>query len=92
MTAFTKTSLRVFGALFVLLALTVLADLLPLGVFHFPAAIGIAVAKAALIAWFFMELRDQNGRVRFLAAAGLIWLVILFLLTASDYLTRGWTP
>lgn len=92
MTTYTKTCLRVFTGLVILLALTVGADLIPLGAFHTPVALGIALAKATLIAWFFMELRGQSARIRILASAGLLWLFILVLLTASDYVTRGWTP
>ena len=91
MTAYTKTCLRAFTGLLILLALTVAADFLPLGVLHTPVALGIAAAKAGLIAWFFMELHQQSNRVRLFATAGLIWLFILVVLTASDYATRGWS-
>ncbi|WP_185999030.1 cytochrome C oxidase subunit IV family protein [Novosphingobium aerophilum] len=70
--------------------------MLPVLFFGYPAAptpwiaFGIASAKAALILWFFMELRQEGGLARLAAIAGFVWLAILFTLTAADYLTRFW--
>lgn len=51
-------------------------------------ALVIAVAKAALVALFFMHLRTTSPRMRLFAGAGLVWLAILIGLTMSDFLTR----
>lgn len=79
----------VWAVLMALLGLTIAIAFLPLG----PAkpALGylIAASKTALLLWFFMEMRSESGLVRLGAAAGFIWLVVLFGLSATDYLTRG---
>lgn len=72
-----------------LLALTVAVSRLPLGALGAVIALAIAATKAALIATFFMHLRESSPLVRLVAGIGLLWLGILFALTFSDYLTRG---
>lgn len=84
-----STYFAVFGVLLLLLAVTVGIAQIHLGWFNLPAAIVIATAKAALIAWYFMELRFAAISVRVYAFAAVSWLVIMFVLTASDYLTRS---
>lgn len=79
-----------FVALLVLLALTVVAAMWDLGVWHFPTAITIAVAKAVLIAAFFMHVRHSAALIKLAVAAALLWLGILFTLSLADYLSRGW--
>jgi len=83
-----KTYLLVYLGLMVLLASTVGAAFLPLGPFHTVAAVGIAIAKAILVALFFMNLRDSSGRTRLLVLAGLLIFSFLVGLTLVDYLTR----
>lgn len=80
----------VYGALLVLLLLTVGAGFLNLGALHVVVALTIAVVKAVLVALYFMHLRDSSKLTWTFAAAGLIWLLILMVLTMNDYLTRGW--
>jgi cytochrome c oxidase subunit IV len=75
-------------ALFVLLAITVGSAYLPLGAANGAINLGVAAAKTALIALFFMNLLMSSVLVRLAAAAGMFWLVFLFALTAGDYLTR----
>ena len=43
---------------------------------------------AASIALIFMRLRDSAVLVRLVAATSLLWVVFLFVLSFSDYLTR----
>jgi cytochrome c oxidase subunit 4 len=78
----------VAGCLAVLLALTVLAAELDLGVANTPIALAIAAAKAVLIVLFFMHVRYASPLVRMFAAGGFLWVAILFGLTLSDVLTR----
>lgn len=86
-----KTYYRITAALMALLVLTVAVSYLPFGgTFHVVAALTIAFAKALLIALFFMHVRYSSRLTMIVAAGGLLWLVILFLLTFSDYLTRPW--
>jgi cytochrome c oxidase subunit 4 len=50
----------------------------------------IAVAKGLLVVLFFMHLAHSSHRTQVVAAAGLLWLVIMITFTLSDVLTRGW--
>ena len=81
--------LRVFGALLVLLSLTIAGSYLPLGRFGLVLALGIAGAKALLIVLFFMQVRYKSGLTKIFVGTGVFWLAILFALTLADYLTRG---
>lgn len=83
---------RVYLALLLLLGLTAGVAYLPLGHFNVVLALAIALAKAALIGLYFMELLAARKLVWVFAGAGLFWLGILFTLSLSDYLTRGWLP
>lgn len=87
----TFSLLTVYLILVALLAATLGIAYLPLpGHLKIAAGLAVAVAKAALIVGYFMQLRDQRGLVRVFAGAGLFWLCLLFALTAGDYLTRNW--
>jgi cytochrome c oxidase subunit 4 len=79
----------VYVALLVLLALTTGSAFLHLGPFNSIINMGIAVAKAALIYWFFMELKTSDGLVRVGALGVIFWLVILLGADAAAWLTRG---
>lgn len=79
-----------YGALMVLLVVTAVASKLPLGAWGAPVSLAIAAAKMLLVFLFFMELWYQRGLIRVFAAAGFFWLAIIAVLTACDYLTRGW--
>lgn len=74
--------------LVVLLAGTVLASTLDLGVFNTAIVVTIAVAKAMLVALFFMHIWGSSQLTRVFAAMGIIWLALLIGLTLTDYLTR----
>lgn len=89
MSGHTRTLVLVWGALVALLALTIGATLLPLGHAKPIANLGIAFAKAALILWFYMHLRELSGLVRLAAIAALVTLAILIGLTSTDYLSRS---
>lgn len=82
----------VFAALIVLTISTVLIAEVDLGELNIIAAMTIAVVKASLVVWFFMNLRQSTSLTRLLAGAGLFWLLILLAFTFSDYATRGWSP
>ncbi|MBO9602765.1 MAG: cytochrome C oxidase subunit IV family protein [Novosphingobium sp.] len=75
--------------LIALLALTVGLAFLPLGAAKPAAAYLIATAKAALVLWYFMELRREGGLPRLAAGAGFVWLSVLLVLTAADFLSRN---
>jgi cytochrome c oxidase subunit IV len=80
----------IYVALICLLALTATAALLPTGWWSTPLSLLVACVKIVLIAGYFMNLRNQTGLVRIFAGAGLFWLLIMIVLTSSDYFSRGW--
>jgi cytochrome c oxidase subunit 4 len=82
--------LGVFAGLLVLLLLSAATAALPPAPWKAGAGLAIAVAKTALIAWFFMQLRAHRGLIRVFASVGLFWLGLFAVLLFSDYLTRGW--
>ncbi|MEA1648233.1 cytochrome C oxidase subunit IV family protein [Nitrospirillum sp. BR 11164] len=80
--------LAVWAALLALLGLTVGASLVLTGTPSLVASLGIATAKAALIAWVYMRLRREGGLLRIMALGAAFWLLILLGYLALDYLTR----
>ena len=83
-----RTFILVDLALLGLLAATYGISFLHLGVFNPILNLGIAVMKAALVAWFFMHIRRATPLVRLFAGGALLWLLILFVLGLNDWLTR----
>jgi cytochrome c oxidase subunit 4 len=79
----------VWIVLLLLLAATVGTSFIATGVLSIAASLGIAFVKAALVFWFFMNLRAENGLIRIAALGAVIWLLILLLLSATDYAARG---
>jgi cytochrome c oxidase subunit 4 len=55
-----------------------------------PVIAALVIVQMILIILFFMEVRYSPKLIWVFAAAGFFWLVILFTLVASDYLTRAW--
>ena len=86
----TRVYYIVFAVLMALTLLTTGVAFLDLGFFSPVVALTIAVIKASLVALFFMHLRYSTRLTWVVAGAGLFWLGILFTLSLSDYLTRGW--
>jgi cytochrome c oxidase subunit 4 len=78
----------VWLALAALLATTVITAYIPLGALNSVISMAIAATKAALILIFFMKLKTSSALARLASLAGLFWLVLMFCLTAGDYLTR----
>ncbi len=87
-----KTFAIVFGALIALTATTVGVSRIELGEFNFIVAMTIAVMKASLVVWFFMDVRRSSSLTKLFVGAGLFWLMILLVFVSSDYLSRGWLP
>ena len=85
-----STLVRTLIALFVLLTISVLAARWHWGATSTFIALAIAAVKAVLVGVFFMDLRGSSPLSRLFAVAGLFWLLIMIMLTASDYFTRGW--
>ena len=79
----------------ILLCLTALSfgmSFVALGAFSTPVAIGIALLKGSLVAAIFMELIESRSTLRFVAAAGVVMLVLLASLVSVDVFTRASPP
>jgi len=87
-----KVYFTIFGALMVLLAVTVGIAYIHLGELNVIAAMTIAVTKAVLIILYFMHVRYSSRLSWVWVGAGFFWLIIMFTLTFSDYFTRDWLP
>jgi cytochrome c oxidase subunit 4 len=85
------TLVAVWATLIVLTGLTSYVSYFELGEWNIVVALLIAVTKASLVAWVFMGVRHSTTLTRLFCVAGLAWLMILILLTYSDYSTRNWT-
>jgi cytochrome c oxidase subunit 4 len=89
----TKHYVQVWLALLLLLAATVGVGCLPLSAALGTAlSLSIAAVKAALVLLFFMHVKAAKSLTRVFVGGGLFWLGILFSLTLTDYLSRGWLP
>ena len=85
----TKIYWRNCAVLMLLLALTWCIGYINLGMFNVIIALAIAITKALLVALFFMHIKGSSRLLHLAAAAGVIWLLILFSLTLTDYFTRN---
>ena len=61
-----------------------------LGHLNFPVAISIAIIKATLVVLFFMHVKDSSRLTKLIVGTGFFFLLVLFTLTLTDYLSRGW--
>ena len=88
-----KTYLAIFLALMLGTALTVMAAFYDFpGPLNVVVALTIACIKATLVVLYFMHVRYSGRLVSLVIVAALLWLVILFAITFSDYWTRQWLP
>ena len=84
-----STYYSIFGILMGLTALTVYAAFHHLGAFNFPVAIGIAITKGTLVVLFFMHAKYSSRLTKLFVGMSFFFLLILFSLTMTDYLSRG---
>ena len=80
--------IAVWAGLMGLLALTVAGSFVPMGPGNAALAVGVALAKAALILWYFMHLRRETPLVRLAAVGAVVWLATMLMLISADLLTR----
>ncbi len=80
----------VFMALMVGTVLTVVAAKFDMGPLNNIVMLTIACAKATLVILFFMHVRWSSRLTWVVAMSGFLWLIILFSLGMSDYMSRGW--
>jgi cytochrome c oxidase subunit IV len=81
---------RVFAALMIFTVLTVVAASQDFGFLNTAIALGIAVAKGSLVVWFFMGVRYNTPLTKVVVVSGFLWLLILFGMGMSDYISRPW--
>jgi cytochrome c oxidase subunit 4 len=82
----------VFAALLALTFTTYGIAYAPLGEWHVPAALGIAVIKSTLVVLIFMHLSESAKLTWLVLASGLFTLALLIGFTLADYWTRSWLP
>jgi cytochrome c oxidase subunit IV len=85
-----KTYAFIFVTLLILTGTTFVVSGVDLGGLNAVVALVIAMAKALLVALFFMHLRYSRPLMLVVIAAGLLWLMIMITLTLGDFVTRGW--
>ena len=83
-----KTYYLIYAALMVLTATTTGMAYVDLGAFNVYLALTIAVIKGTLVILFFMHVKETAGITPIYVAAGFFWLLIMIVLTVSDYMTR----
>ena len=88
--ASTRSYYLVFLALIVGTGLTYAAALVDFGFFNNIVMLAIALVKATLVILIFMGVRWSSRLTWVVAASGFVWLLILFGITMTDYLSRGW--
>ena len=84
-----STYYAIFGALMVGTVITVAAAFVNLGVLNFPVALAIAVTKATLVILFFMHVKYSSQLTKLFVGMAFFFLIVLFALTLTDYLSRG---
>jgi cytochrome c oxidase subunit 4 len=80
----------VFIALIIGTGLTVAAAEVDMGPLNNIVMLAIACTKALLVILFFMHVRWSSRLTWVTVASGFFWLLILFGLTMTDYMSRGW--
>ena len=86
------TYIIIDAVLIVLTVLTVgLSFMAESGLRHVVIGLVIAVVKAGLVVLFFMHALRSTAQTRAVIAVTVFWLVVvMFVLTFSDYVSRGW--
>lgn len=81
--------ITIFLLLMVMTAVTVGAAYVDLGALNLPVAVAIACFKATIVILYFMHVKYGSKIVKLTAATGFFFLIILFGITISDYMTRN---
>jgi len=85
-----STYFTVFAALLVGTAVTVFAATIDFGRMNDVIAMSIAVTKMMLVLLYFMHVRYSSRLIWVIVASMFCWLLILLLLTLTDYTSRDW--
>jgi cytochrome c oxidase subunit 4 len=88
----TSLYIKIFAALLFFTGLTVAVGEVHLGAWNFFIAVVIATIKAALVALFFMHLKDDDRFNGLIFVGSLIFMGVFFVYTMNDTNYRGqWT-
>jgi cytochrome c oxidase subunit 4 len=85
-----RVYLGIFATLCVLTVITVAAAQFDFGPLNNLVALGIAITKATLVVLYFMHARYSGKLTALVIATSVGFLFILFFLTLTDYVSRGW--
>ena len=78
----------VWLVLVVILAASAISAFFPLGALNPTVNLVLAALMLLILATFLMDLKSASPVVRLVAASGLFWVIFLFALTFTDYLSR----
>jgi cytochrome c oxidase subunit 4 len=70
--------------------LTVWTGRMDLGAANIGIALAIATVKATLVVLFFMHVKYSSRLTKMVVGMALFFLLVLFTLTLTDYMSRGW--
>ena len=84
----TSSTLTTFAILAVLTVVALAVGFSDLGPIKVVVSLAVAVVQAAVLAVFFMDLRQADKLTWLCAGAAVFWVGIQFLFTLTDYLTR----
>ena len=79
----------IFGALMVLTFITVAVSYVDLGRANVLVALAVAGVKATLVVLWFMHVKHNTPLIKLTVATGFLWLVFMFAIMFSDYISRG---
>jgi len=82
----------VFLALMVFTVLTVAVASFDLGAANTVVAMIVAGAKAFMVMYIFMELRQASPLTRLSAVSGIVFLAIMLIMIGQDYAARHYMP
>jgi cytochrome c oxidase subunit 4 len=85
-----STYFVIFFLLLALTAITTAVAFVDLGPLSTPLAFFIAICKGMLVLLFFMHVRHSTRLTWVVVGSSFFMLGVLFVLTLSDYLSRGW--
>ena len=85
-----KLYIGIFLALMLGTALTVGAAYIDLGFLNTAVALAIAVTKASLVVLYFMHVRWASRLTWVIVIGAVFWLILMFAIGMTDYLSRGW--
>ncbi len=84
--------LALFGTLLFLTGVTTWISFQDLGPWNTAVALAIAVFKVILVVLFFMHVKYSGKLIMILAFTGIYFLLLLFAISMSDFMTRGSLP